>query len=361
MEKISVDLLRERGLSRRLSRAGSINIQPGDFIQSLDLNLLIDKDAKQKNKYIQGFYELGASRIKEEMLEVADLGIKGVSLRIIDEPVTSLEGWKQRESMWMEKIGEICEFGKNKNLQVIIDPFSIGLQETGQWGILESFSERDTLKLIENISKVVSTSKSNGIITLGRVPKEVQVTREFSAESVKIYSFSNNSETPTAYAGSMSKTNTLQKIIPGNFDDMIAWSMMDIYLGSDVLVTKPLESFQISSVARSVLESPIEIEKFLSKFIPLKINYLSNFEIETLMGIKNNIGYFYEQAKSIQYGAYAVSGSTQMLAIYADKEGVDVARRRLEETWMHSMLANGENSFIIDRGCKEYFLGSILH
>lgn len=361
MEKYSFDHLRRLGLSRRVSQSREISIKPQNFLQAFDFNLLIGKKDREGNKHIPGFYSLGKSCIKDEMETVAELGIKGVSLRIIDNAVGKFSDWKRHRSKWIEEIEDVNEFGKKCGLQVIVDPFSIGLQDSGQWGILNTMEESETLDLIENISEVMRITGVDGVITLGRVPKEVFVTKRSIGESVKLYSFSNNNETSTAYAGNISKTNTMQKIIPSNIKDMIAWSMMDIHHGSDFIVTKPLENYHVSEATRKALSSVDEIKEFLSDYLLLNENYLSKFELEAIKDVKNNPNLFLKKYNSISFGAYMVSGSTQMLAIYAKHEGVNIARCRLEEMWLNAILANGDGSFIIDRGCKDFFSGSILH
>lgn len=96
----------------------------------------------------------------------------------------------------------------------------------------------------------VREGRSLGIVTLGRLPREVEHTRSGIASvdgSTRIHSFSQNSETSTAYVYLPPEhRDTGQKILPGNLPEMTLWALLDVFQGTHVSVTKPLENFHVT-------------------------------------------------------------------------------------------------------------------
>lgn len=141
---------------------------------------------------------------------------------------------------------------------------------------------------------------------------------------------------------------------------MVFWSIMDIYHGSTFIITKPLENYHITQITRNIVKDTYFVNKFLLEYSEKNDFYLNEFEINSIKNILENVDMFVEKSRSVRFGSYVVSGTTQLLASYADSQGIEIARKRIEEMWINSLVAAGVGSVIIDRGAVEYFTGSIL-
>ncbi|WP_339918401.1 hypothetical protein [Photorhabdus noenieputensis] len=133
-------------------------------------------------------------------------------------------------------------------VKMIVDPFGLALTDNGQWGVRDNngnFDKEQTYNLLEKVGFILSRNHVHGVVTLGRLPEEVMLTEKGISKAgnyTKIYSFSQNSETSTAYVYLDAVShNTGQKIMPGNVKGMDLWALVDIWHGTDVSVIKSME------------------------------------------------------------------------------------------------------------------------
>lgn len=360
--KLDVRVLQHAGLSRRVIEDQVIEIEPATFLQTLDLDLRLAPEDRCESPGIPGYLHHGIDVGLKEIEHYQRLGLAGVVVRVLDDPVSGIAEWLSRVPRWRAALGRITELTKPLGFTVIVDPFTAALRENGQWGLLhEPIDAVATHDLIFHIGCLIREAQSDGIITLGRIPREVEITRDAVASDVIIHSFSTNSETTSAYAGQPSHAVTNQKIWPGNLTEMMLWALADVSAGSRSLVSKPIESFHTLREIGSLLESGSTLSSFLGsepvKSLCQASPVLSFHRDEILRDVPR----FIELAQHVSYGAYTVSGTTRLLGLLARSDGQHAARARQEEMWINALsAAKGSTMKIIDRGSAAYFEGKIL-
>lgn len=352
--------MRNKNQSRRIGPYPDVEVSASYFLQAIDVDVRLPHEDEKNHSSLKGYKVFGIGSAQKFLRKISQLGLRGVSVRLLDDPLSSLNEWPMYKNRWESALLTLARDARELDLEMIVDPFSIALQESGQWGLLDSDNHENTLILIGELAQLVENSGAKGMITLGRIPQEVQFARKYSSNSFELYSFSNNNETSTAYAGNLNKTVTGQKILPGNWEDMVFWSIMDIYHGSTFIITKPLENYHITQITRNTVKDAYLVNKFLLEYSKKNDFYLNEFEINSIKNILENVDIFVEKSRSVRFGSYVVSGTTQLLASYADSQGIEIARKRIEEMWINSIVAAGVGSVIIDRGAVDYFTGSIL-
>jgi hypothetical protein len=355
--------MRAAGMSRRLTEARDVTIDPGTFLQPLDVDLRLDARSALPSRSIPGYERLGTAAAAARLAEVAALGLRGVVVRLLDDTVPHLGAWARRRETWVGTVAGLATAARDRGLELVVDPFSIALDRAGQWG-LSADGQPDggaTLDLLHDLAAVVHRSGGTGIVTLGRVAREVEVTRAVAQDGLRVYSFSTNSETSTAYAGSSTHPTTNQKIWPGNLRDMLLWTVIDIDAGTDVPVTKPVENFHVVVETRRLLDSADALSRFLDDPATTRLAEQDPDLVAAVRRVRADVPGFLGRAAQVELGAYTVSGTTKLLALLAHDEGVAAARARLEELWVNAVTAAGpRGTVLIDRGATAWFRGGVL-
>lgn len=355
--------MRAAGMSRRLTEARDVRVVPSAFLQPLDVDLRLDARAALPSPSIPGYERLGPAAATGRLGEVAALGLRGVVVRLLDDTAGDLAAWSRRRDTWVRTVAGLAGEARDRGLELVVDPFSIALDRWGQWG-LSSDGRPDgaaTLDLLRDLAAVVHRGGATGIVTLGRVAREVEVTRAVAQGGLRVYSFSTNSETSAAYAGAGTHPTTNQKIWPGNLRDMLLWTVLDIDAGTDVPVTKPVENFHVVVETRRLLDSPDALARFLDEPATLRLVDDDPDLLAAVRRVRADVTGFHARAARVELGAYTVSGTTKLLALLARDEGVDAARARLEELWVNAITAAGpRGTVLIDRGATAWFRGGVL-
>ena len=237
--------------TRRIIADSVVSVSPSVLSQAIDVSSTLDKNAQKPARGLPGYFTYGWKRASEEILKSHGQGIKTISLRFVSgiadggDVDSGLAGFEQTLSLIQNQIA-------GKDIRLIVDPFGLALTLDGQWGLKNSqgsFDQERTYQLLEKVGYILATHRVHGVVTLGRIPEEVKITRQgivAGGGHTKIYSFSQNSETSTAYVYLDSLGhNTGQKILPGNIVEMDLWALMDIWHGADVSVIKPMESYHL--------------------------------------------------------------------------------------------------------------------
>lgn len=172
-----------------------------------------------------------------------------------------------------------------------------------------------------------------------------------AGSDVKIASFSQNSETSTAYIyDKRLNTDTGQKILPGNLEEMDLRGLMDVWDGTDVSLVKPIENYCCISNLRSLLTDDAYRNKFLSS------SFISNMydkfpQIRSRLDrIVSDPDEMKKRCESALVGGYTVSGTSMILLFLANHIGDSSRWARQREIWLTARAACGERFWgIVDR------------
>lgn len=200
--------MRNKNQSRRIRPYPDVEVLASYFLQAIDVDVRLPHEDEKNHPSLTGYKVYGIGSAQKFLRKISQLGLRGVSVRLLDDPLSSLNEWPMYKSRWESALLPLARDARELDLEMIVDPFSIALQESGQWGLLDSDNHENTLILIGELAQLVENSGAKGMITLGRIPQEVQVATKHSSNSFELYSFSNNNETSTAYAGNLNKTVT---------------------------------------------------------------------------------------------------------------------------------------------------------
>ncbi|CAP02607.1 hypothetical protein; putative delta-aminolevulinic acid dehydratase [Acinetobacter baumannii SDF] len=363
--KIDNDLY---GVNEKFTRRLNENIEPefnvDNLVQAVDVNLNLGKNDSVETKGLPGYQTFGWKKACEEINKIYELGVSVIALRFVSK-VEDLN----KEYHLFEKQLELIISNIDSNVRLIVDPFGLALLPTGQWGVLDEknkFDYQHTSLLLEKIGETLSKNKVYGVVTLGRVPEEVALTKrgiEKAGNFTKIFSFSQNSETTTAYVYlDKPGKQTGQKILPGNSKEMTLWALIDIWCGTDFCVIKPLESYHLMSLINNLLEDFKNIEIFLKSKEVVELYQQNTFVKQCVSDIISSKEKMMEKCSKVKLGGYTVSGTTYMLALLAQQKNVEMARARLHEMWITAASAmDSRFAFIIDRNTKSYLEQTILH
>lgn len=322
--------------SRRLLARMEHTIQPGDLSQTVDVNAMLPETEQVVAKDLPGYYIYGGKLGAQKIREASQLGISTISLRFVSSAADA-GGIDAGIDIFEKTLRKIISELHYCPVKLIVDPFGLALTANGQWGVCNNmgvFDKEETLRLLGRVGFILSSNNVHGVITLGRIPEEVKATKEgitLGGGYTQIYSFSQNSETSTAYVYlDTPGHNTGQKILPGNIAEMDLWALIDIWHGADVSVVKPMESYHLISSIRSLNRDPRLRNEFLSSSVVEAIAEQHEFSRATLAELRENSDKLTEKCHNVKIGGYTVSGTTFMLSLLAQKKGEAMARARLE-------------------------------
>lgn len=366
MNEIECNFLKPE-FSRRALLQSAHKINPAFLSQAIDVSIDLEKNVQRPTKGLPGYFTYGWKKASDEIIRASDLGIEYISLRFVSTDVAKndidagLSAFETTLSLIQNEIRQIP-------VKIIVDPFGLALTKKGQWGVQHKeggFDREKTHTLLERIGYTLSVGGVHGVITLGRIPEEVRLTRKGIVEGgnrTKIYSFSQNSETSTAYIYLDSVDhNTGQKILPGNIKEMDLWSLIDIWHGTDVCVIKPMESYHLMSSLNYFIRDETARHTFLYSNAVEEMAMQHEFIYTTLMAIRNNLLQLSEKCARVKLAGYTISGTTYMLSLLARDKGIHMARARIEEMWLTALGAMDNNGVcLIDRNSSRFLEGSIL-
>lgn len=166
--------------SRRILLDSAYKINPALLSQAVDVSSKLDKNAQKPSKGLPGYFVYGWKKAADEIVRASNLGITYISLRF----VSSAEGHKDINAGLEDfetTLSLIQREIQSLPVKLIVDPFGLALTQDGQWGILQGdsgFDKDKTFTLLERVGCILSRNNVHGVVTLGRIPEEVRLTKK---------------------------------------------------------------------------------------------------------------------------------------------------------------------------------------
>lgn len=353
--------------SRRINSESLYRISPKKMAQAIDVSIDLGEEERNPTKAIPGYFAYGWRSAANRIIHANTLGVEYISLRFISSANRN-NNIEAGLILFEETLQNILTSIGSVPVKMIVDPFGLALTEDGQWGVRDNngnFDKEQTHNLLEKVGFILSRNHVHGVVTLGRLPEEVMLTKKGISKAgdyTKIYSFSQNSETSTAYVYlDTVGHNTGQKIMQGNVKEMDLWALLDIWHGTDVSVIKPMESFHLMSSLRYLIENETAREQFLNSPDVKDMAQKNAFVAKSLAEMNASPLELSLKCSRIKMAGYTVSGTTYMLALLAHEKGPEMARARMEEMWITALGVMDEQcECLIDRNVVKYLEGSVL-
>lgn len=344
---------------RRLSDTPLHEITPSRLVQPVDVDLNLPDQARTQVTALPGWYAYGAAAAVDRIREGRRLGIEEFMVRITGDgtPRSRLAAHAATAARLVRE--------SPPGTRCTVDPFALALNPDGSWGVRTDTGRIDvpaTYALIRDTAEAVAAAGAHGIVTLGRLPREVEHTRagvRSAGATTRVYSFSQNSETSTAYVYlPPDHRDTGQKILPGNLPEMTCWALLDVFQGTQVSVTKPLENFHVTlDLVRHIQNG----ELLLNTLREHRKAAPPQDARQLLDALLNDPQSLTARLRALTLYAYTVSGSTRALSHVAHADGLALARARLTESWTNWLAAaDMPDSRIIDRNAMSYLGGGVL-
>ncbi|UED84425.1 hypothetical protein [Streptomyces profundus] len=353
---------------RRLHDTSQTQLTPDRLAQPVDVDLGLDEERREPVDAIPGWHSYGVAAAVERVRDGHALGIGEFVLRVCDTG-SDEHPTPARLDRHIRAIARLVREAP-PGVRCTVDPFALALNPDGSWGLRDDGDRLDipaTYTLLRDTAAGVATAGAHGIVTLGRLPLEVSHTRA-GVDSVRgatrLYSFSQNSETSTAYVYlDEDHRDTGQKILPGNLAEMTLWSLLDAFQGTQVSVTKPLENAHATlDVARHIEHEELtgRLLRSLERADP-GLPPLTGAAAGLVREVLDSQETLQKSLAQLELYGYAVSGTTRALGVLAAVDGLRLARARLEESWHNWLAAAGPHGGrIIDRNAISYLRGDLL-
>lgn len=358
VELLDASIKLEGTTSRRIMKEYETKVLPEHFSQPIDIDVTLTGNQTSVMTNMPQYPFRSTENAISFIEELLEHGITSVVLRIRG----SIYGPEYEAAIrsHSEAIRLIREHYPQDKLEIVVDPFSIALNKDGTWGVKDSAGQldyADTADLIEQITTSFANSGIDSILTLGRIEHEVLLTRQalekIQRTDIKISSFSQNSETKNAYIyleHTPDKLDTGQKILVGNFTEMNIQMLTDVLDGSNYVIVKPLENFQLILMAQLLLTN----ESFLSDYLHsptvqtlLRLNEATSQKVHR---IQKHMPQFMELTKQVKVGAYSVSGTYYMQKKIEQEKSERFAYNVVEESLVNALSSAGDSLYrIIDR------------
>lgn len=336
------------------------------LVKSSDKSVAVNKFGTIKNKY----QPVAVDKAIDFLKNISST--KGINKTFVQyQPSSPDLSYKERIDEFCGMLSKMTE--NLPDVEVIVDPIAICIRPTLRWGVPisgtkvnESYGDRPeidakaTLDVFKDAVGKISQSGVRGILTLGRINYEVAVAKdaiESSGKDTKVFSFSTNSETAFAYFSSVvdnpSKAETGQKLLVGNFNEMLSRALIDINEGSNVILQKPIENFAIPQALNAM---QISKPYFLSVVKDSGVSeYLESYIDLHAPDGKIDFDSLYEKLTNIELGAYEVSGSGITQSLIADAWSDELALTLQNERYLTAQSASGNKlRYIVARDIDSY-------
>lgn len=351
----------EGATSRRIMHEYETKVRPEHFSQPIDIDVTLSGNQTSLMANMPQYPFRSTANAIAFIEELLTLGISSVVLRIRgslygpdDDAVIRSHG---------EAIRLIREHFPKDKLEIVVDPFSIALNKDGTWGVKDqdgNLSYEQTAELIQAITIHFAESGMDSIITLGRIEHEVLLTRQalekIQRTDIKISSFSQNSETKNAYIyleHTPDKLDTGQKILVGNFTEMNIQMLTDVLDGSNQVIVKPLENFQLILMAQLLLANANFLSDYLHSPPVQALLRLNESTAQKINRILHHIPQFHELSRKVKVGAYSVSGTYYMQKKIEQEKSERFSYNVVEESLANALASAGPSLYrIIDRNAS---------
>lgn len=353
--------------SRRILREPEHDIGPDALAQPVDVDVRLSPRARVPVPGLPGYHSVGVAAAADQVRHGVELGMTEFVVRFVGTSADSSHGSADGPARPAEALADLRERLAGGPATLIVDPFGVALNADGTWGRAgpAGLDADLTTTLVEDLAAAMARAGADGIVTLGRLPQEVPATRRGitrAGTETKIYSFSQNSETSTAYVYlNGSQRDTGQKILPGNTTEMDLWSLLDIWDGTDVCLVKPMENFHVAGNLRRLLDDDVARTGFITSTGVRRLAALRPPVADRLAAMAADPRRMARRCRAVRIGTYAVSGTTALLGLLAERHGTALARARLREMWLNSAAATGaRRGPLVDRNATSYLDGGIL-
>lgn len=352
---------------RRLSNTQAVEVTANLLTQPIDVDVSLEKHKKRQMRHLPGYAVHGLSSGRDVILDAMGQGIDKFVLRLSDSGAkfdyrSCVTRTERLAEAFYKMRGEVGRYAR-----LTVDPFAVALNPDGRWGVPTEggINYEKTTELLEKIGSLFAAAGADALVTLGRLDVEVEACRhgiDRVGGVTILSSFSANSETSTAYIYLDHSHDTGQKIFPGNINEMLLWSLCDIWNGTEIVLVKPLENLHVSARLSDYIRDPHQAIEFIKSYVPQDLALISPAAGRAVAEIRKDPEEFARRLRSARIGAYAVSGTTFMLSLLADRCGVDQTIARLREMWLEVLAALGDQvDSIIDRNAASYLRGQVLH
>ena len=363
--KIEWEELKAYNCSRTIQYSAEITLFPELFCQPIDIAIELTGSKTvpiaNMDKYPMRSVENALGYIDA----VRKSGIRTIMLRMnAPKLLTTIDAVLQRQQ---DVITRIRSKYDAKSLDIIIDPFSVALNENKTWGILDKNGDLDyiaTAQLFSKITTLFANENASYMLTLGRFEREADVTHRtissLNKPETKVASFSTNTETTNAYvyADHGAYALTRQKILVSNSQEMVFRALVDIHEGSQLIVIKPAENLHILEKIKTVLRHRKLLEEFLISKAVTDMARHSVYLQRIRHIILEDIESFSVKAATVRLGAYTVSGTYFMDMQTKQRKGDAFLKSLLYERFCNIAGVLSEHitpGLIIDRNALWYF------
>ncbi|MDA7027410.1 delta-aminolevulinic acid dehydratase [Bacillus sp. CLL-7-23] len=347
--------------SRRLTQEYEVSIHPAKLSQPIDVDIYLNGNTTRQMKNMDGYPFRSVENTIELIKELKSYGIHSITLRLIGKLSEDIYQVLNDHIQAFKTIRDNYPLG---TLHITVDPFHIGLNDDGTWGIKNSTGQLDyqaTIELISTIASHFAKEGADSILTLGRIDAEVEVTKkelEKIGSNTTITSFSQNTETKNAYMyleHTPAHLDTGQKILVGNVTEMNLYTLIDIYDGTDTIIVKPIENFHLLTNTSLFLKDKYNIIDFLtSDKVKQTLTHHPCLK-EKVLNILFNIDDFFDKCKLVKIGGYTVSGTYYLQKNFEKTKGQDFTFSVIDELLKNAISAsNFSISTIIDRNALWY-------
>ena len=216
------------------------------------------------------------------------------------------------------------------------------------------------LSLLSQAAVSFAEAGANSLLTIGRANCEVAAVKKALSNAGKhldILSFSTNSETTSAYFETTQhdilRSRTGQKILVGNVEEMIIRSVIDFGEGSDVIVQKPVEAFQLPAILNLIATGIIDIDTLLENSSRMQ----SLLDNNSLLKPAFEAGRQALKAgeRQMKVGTYEVSGTYSNVQLLSEKFSEQLGWSMLDEILLNAAGAAGKSlDIMISRNASWY-------
>ncbi|PWB80532.1 MAG: hypothetical protein C3F11_17680 [Methylocystaceae bacterium] len=378
-----------KALNRRINFEREAEPNAGAFSQTIDIDLDLPGDETRALPNMPGYPVRSQAEAISHTKRLMAIGIGSVTYRLGGGlKTTGSEGYVYAPLLLNSGsdvalhdeyalIARHAEFYRllrkafpHGTLHIIADPFGVAPSlSDGAWGARGpsgEIDERKTKRLLEAIAIEFAGAGVDAILTMGRIEGEVEVTRaalERSNSRTEIYAFSQNSESKAAYVylDKIIKSDSYQKILPGNTTEMKVRTILDIAAGADVIVVKPADNFHVIQFTVDFLQEPDRAFSFLRETVETAL-YKDRPDIrESVESLIRNESAFRKRANRVRVGTYTVSGTYFMDKLLERDKGESYLFNVEDERFRNIISILGSRlAFIIDRS-SEWYVRQLRH
>lgn len=345
---------------RRLTNKAETSIDPSKLCQALHINKMAGDAKLILGDAEDGYYMHSIESVKPVIEDMLSKGIKRTYL--------GTDAVIQEESGYLEKLDNFSNILRSlrklvgNNVEIIVDPAGLCLRKDLRWGISDSEGHVDaegTLALLAQASVAFADSGADALLTIGRTNCEVQTVNAAVAKAgkhLKVQSFSTNSETTSAYfettKDNILRSRTGQKILVGNLLEMLIRAISDFGEGSDTIVQKPVESFQINAILNALSQKSMPAQSIVNNE---KVQKLLADNPLVKPAFDKGVELIETGSKPLKTGTYEVSGTFSNLRLLKQSYSEQLAWSALDEILLNAASAAGDSlEIMISRSASWY-------